>query len=108
MRATVWCALAVLMFAADVAAADFGTKGGPEPVNTDEIANVPLGEGLLCGPSSTGSRRPRAAVQLGPWKRSFDGAIALEATLSLSESGIATPQCCSCAVGGQGGSLGSR
>jgi len=29
-----------LVFAADVAAADFGTKGGPEPANADEVANV--------------------------------------------------------------------
>src|SRR6184192_997273 len=40
IRATVWCAVTVLMLAADVAAADFGTKGGPEPANIDEIANV--------------------------------------------------------------------
>ena len=40
MRAKVWCALTALMFAADVAAADFGTKGGPEPANIDEIASV--------------------------------------------------------------------
>ena len=40
MRAAVWCAVTALMFAADVAAADFGTKGGPEPANVDEIANV--------------------------------------------------------------------
>jgi hypothetical protein len=40
MRAAVWCAVTALMFAADVAAADFGTKGGPEPANIGEIANV--------------------------------------------------------------------
>ncbi|HEY3180001.1 MAG TPA: hypothetical protein VGL25_14085 [Casimicrobiaceae bacterium] len=40
MRATVWCAVTALVFAADVAAADFGTKGGPEPANVDEVANV--------------------------------------------------------------------
>ena len=40
MRTIVWFALTVLMFAADVAAADFGTRGGPEPANIDEIANV--------------------------------------------------------------------
>ena len=40
MRAKIWCALTALMFAAEVAAADFGTKGGPEPANIDEIANV--------------------------------------------------------------------
>ncbi len=40
MRATVWCVVTALMFAADVAAADFGTKGGPEPANIDGIADV--------------------------------------------------------------------
>ena len=40
MRVVVWCAVTALMFAADVAAADFGTKGGPEPANIDEIANI--------------------------------------------------------------------
>ena len=35
-----WWVVTALMFAADVAAADFGTKGGPEPANIDEIANV--------------------------------------------------------------------
>jgi len=30
----------VLVFAVEVAAADFGTRGGPEPANIDEIANV--------------------------------------------------------------------
>lgn len=40
MRAAAWCAMTALVFAADVAAADFGTRGGPEPVNIDEIANV--------------------------------------------------------------------
>ena len=40
MRATVWCVVTALMFAADAAAADFGTKGGSEPANLDEIADV--------------------------------------------------------------------
>ncbi len=40
MRVTVWFAVMAVVFAADVAAADFGTKGGPEPANVDEIANV--------------------------------------------------------------------
>jgi hypothetical protein len=40
MRATVWCAVTALVFAADVAAANFGAKGGPQPANVDEIANV--------------------------------------------------------------------
>ena len=40
MRAMVWCAVTSAMFAAHVAAADFGTKGGLEPDNIDEIANI--------------------------------------------------------------------
>jgi hypothetical protein len=40
MKTIVWCALTVLMFAADVAAADFGTRGGPEPANVEEIVNI--------------------------------------------------------------------
>ena len=40
MRATVWCAVTALVFAANVAAADFGTKGGPEPANVDKIVSV--------------------------------------------------------------------
>jgi hypothetical protein len=61
MRATAWCAVTALLFAADVAAADFGTKGGPEPANIDEIANVlrqdPYGMELLIsyGTSKGGS-----------------------------------------------------
>ncbi len=40
MRSRVWCVVIALVFAADVVAADFGTKGGPEPANIDEIAHV--------------------------------------------------------------------
>ena len=40
MRTMLWWVVTALMFAADVAAADFGTKGGPQPANIDEIANV--------------------------------------------------------------------
>ena len=40
MRAAVWCIVAALTIALDVAAADFGTRGGPEPANIDEIATV--------------------------------------------------------------------
>jgi hypothetical protein len=40
MGTKVWCVVAALMFAAEAAAADFGSKGGPEPANIDEIANV--------------------------------------------------------------------
>jgi len=40
MRTTVWCAVTVLLFAAGARAADFGSKGGPEPANIDEIAGV--------------------------------------------------------------------
>jgi len=35
-----FCFATVLIFAADAAAAEFGTKGGPEPANIDEIATV--------------------------------------------------------------------
>ena len=40
MKATHWWVVAALVFAADLAAAGFGSKGGPEPANIDEIANV--------------------------------------------------------------------
>jgi hypothetical protein len=40
VRAILWWVVTALVFAADAAAADFGTKGGPEPANIDEIANV--------------------------------------------------------------------
>ena len=40
MRTTVWCMLTALMFAANAATADFGTRGGSEPANIDEIADV--------------------------------------------------------------------
>ncbi len=40
MRATIWCVAAVLLFAAAAQAADFGTRGGPEPANIDEISSV--------------------------------------------------------------------
>ncbi len=40
MRATAWCALAALVFSACAAAADFGSPGGPEPANVDEITRI--------------------------------------------------------------------
>jgi hypothetical protein len=40
MRVTLWCAVAALTFCAEAAAADFGTKGGPGPANTDAIADI--------------------------------------------------------------------
>src|SRR5215831_15544943 len=40
MRATAWCVIAALLLAADVLAAEFGSKGGPEPANIDEISDV--------------------------------------------------------------------
>jgi hypothetical protein len=40
MKVTVWCVVTMLMLAANVATAAFGTKGGPEPANIDEIADV--------------------------------------------------------------------
>jgi hypothetical protein len=40
MKARLLCLVAVLVLATNVAAADFGTPGGPEPANIDEIAGV--------------------------------------------------------------------
>jgi hypothetical protein len=40
MRYRIGLAVAASLFAAAAAAADFGTPGGPEPANIDEIANV--------------------------------------------------------------------
>ena len=40
MRVTVWCVLTGFMLAAHAAAADFGTRGGPEPANMGAIADV--------------------------------------------------------------------
>src|SRR5512137_2084448 len=40
MRVTVWGFSAALAFAIPAAAADFGSRGGPEPANIDEIASV--------------------------------------------------------------------
>ncbi len=40
MKVARWCAVAALAFCAQAAAADFGTKGGPEPANVDAIADV--------------------------------------------------------------------
>ena len=42
MRATIWCTSMALLLAADSAAADFGSKGGPEPANIDQIMSVLL------------------------------------------------------------------
>lgn len=43
MRAAMWCAVTPVIFAAHVAAADFGIKGGLEPSNIDEIATIAAG-----------------------------------------------------------------
>ncbi|MCG6964971.1 MAG: hypothetical protein LJE59_00490 [Chromatiaceae bacterium] len=40
MRAAAWFAVAATLFTTYVAAADFGSIGGPEPANIDEIENV--------------------------------------------------------------------
>ena len=40
MRATVWRVAATLVFAAGANAADFGSKGGPQPANVNEIVDV--------------------------------------------------------------------
>ena len=39
-RLTVWCLAGVLAFTANAVAPDFGSKGGPEPGNIDEITNL--------------------------------------------------------------------
>jgi len=39
-RLTVWCLAAVLALTANAVAPDFGSKGGPEPGNIDEITNL--------------------------------------------------------------------
>jgi hypothetical protein len=40
MRVTAWCVSAALVFGVAAHAADFGSKGGPEPANIDEIAEI--------------------------------------------------------------------
>ena len=40
MRVTLCWVLTAFVFAIDVAAAEFGTNGGPEAANIDEVANV--------------------------------------------------------------------
>ena len=40
MRSGIWCVATALLVAAHAAAADFGSKGGPEPANIDAIAEV--------------------------------------------------------------------
>jgi hypothetical protein len=40
MRATICFVVAALMLAAEAAAVDFGSKGGPQPTNIDEISDV--------------------------------------------------------------------
>lgn len=40
MRGSIWCVVTALTFAANTTAAGFGTKGGPEPANINEIADV--------------------------------------------------------------------
>ena len=40
MIARAFWLVTVLLFVADAVAAEFGTKGGPEPANIDEIATV--------------------------------------------------------------------
>src|SRR5512135_1411946 len=37
---TAWCLIMALMLASETAAVDFGSKGGPEPANIDEISGV--------------------------------------------------------------------
>ena len=40
MKAAAWFAVAATLFTTYVTAADFGSIGGPEPANIDEIENV--------------------------------------------------------------------
>ncbi len=40
MTATVWCVMTALAFAAEVAIADLGIRGGPEPANIDGIGEL--------------------------------------------------------------------
>jgi hypothetical protein len=40
MKATSWCIATAIIFVAEAAAADFGSRGGPEPANVDEISDV--------------------------------------------------------------------
>jgi len=40
MRTIVWCVAAAFVFVAGAEAADFATRGGPEPANIDEIADT--------------------------------------------------------------------
>jgi len=40
MKYIPWWVVTALVFAVEALAADFGTKGGPEPANIDEIANL--------------------------------------------------------------------
>ena len=40
MTATVWCVMTAFAFAAEVAIADLGTRGGPEPADIDGITDL--------------------------------------------------------------------
>ena len=40
LRATLWCTTTALVFAVELAAADFGSRHGSEPANIDEIVSV--------------------------------------------------------------------
>jgi len=40
MRFRIWFVVVAFIFATNMAAADFGSKGGPEPANVDEIGNI--------------------------------------------------------------------
>src|SRR5215218_9627328 len=40
MKIKVLCAMSALVFAVGVGAADFGSRGGPEPANIEDVANV--------------------------------------------------------------------
>src|SRR4051812_25685222 len=40
MKAMFWCLAAMLAFSRPATASDFGSKGGPQPANIDEITSV--------------------------------------------------------------------
>ena len=40
IRLAAWCIAVALIFATELAAADFATKGGPEPANVAEIGEL--------------------------------------------------------------------
>jgi hypothetical protein len=56
------------------------SRGSQCSLIADDGKYEQIGEGLLCGASSTGSRRPATAVPPSRRQRSFDGAVDPEQT----------------------------